>query len=66
MPIYNVLEPTCEIVLAYPKYVKAIRGKKTDRKDANWIADIRQFRALVRYRFSLIIPAVSFTIMQSV
>ena len=40
IPIYNILEPTCEIVLAHPKYVKAIRGKKTDQKDAKWIADI--------------------------
>ena len=30
IPIYNILERTCDIVLAHPKYVKAIRGKKTD------------------------------------
>lgn len=69
IPIYNVLEPTCKIVLAHPKYVKAIRGKKTDKKDAKWIADIfkhdlvsgsfippadiRQLRDLVRYRWKL-------------
>jgi transposase len=51
--------------LAHPKYVKAIRGKKTDKKDAQWIADlykhdlvagsfippakIRQLRDLFRY-----------------
>jgi transposase len=69
IPIYNVLEPTCKIVLAHPKYVKAIHGKKTDKKDAKWIADIfkhdlvsgsfippadiRQLRDLVRYRWKL-------------
>ena len=69
IPIYNILEPTCNIVLAHPKYVKAIRGKKTDKKDAKWIADvfkhdlisgsfipptdIRQLRDLVRYRSKL-------------
>lgn len=69
IPIYNILEPTCNIVLAHPKYVKAIRGKKTDKKDAKWIADIfkhdlvagsfippadiRQLRDLVRYRWKL-------------
>jgi transposase len=69
IPIYNILEPTCEIVLAHPKYVRAIRGKKTDKKDAKWIADIfkhdlvsgsfippadiRQLRDLVRYRWKL-------------
>ena len=69
IPIYNILEPTCEIVLAHPKYVKAIRGKKTDKKDAKWIADIfkhdlvsssfippadiRQLRDLVRYHWKL-------------
>ena len=69
IPIYNILEPTCHIVLAHPKYVKAIRGKKTDKKDAKWIADIfkhdlvsgsfippsdiRQLRDLVRYHGKL-------------
>ena len=69
IPIYNVLEPTCKIVLAHPKYVKAIRGNKTDKKDAKWIADIfkhdlvsgsfippsdiRQLRDLVRYHWKL-------------
>ena len=40
IPIYDVLEKECSIVLAHPKYVKAIRGKKTDKKDAKWIADL--------------------------
>jgi len=67
--IFNVLELSCNITLAHPKYVKAIRGKKTDKKDAKWIADlfkhdlvaasfmppldIRQLRDLMRYRFKL-------------
>lgn len=33
-PVYNVLELTCNVALAHPKYLKAIRGKKTDKKDA--------------------------------
>jgi transposase len=69
IPIFNVLENSCNITLAHPKYVKAIRGKKTDKKDAKWItdlfkhdlvaasfmppADIRQLRDLMRYRFKL-------------
>ncbi|AGY76597.1 IS110 family transposase [Clostridium autoethanogenum] len=69
IPVYNVLEKYCSIVLAHPKYVKAIRGKKTDKKDAKWIADlfkhdlvagsfmppadIRQLRDLMRYRYKL-------------
>ena len=69
IPIYNILEPTCNIILAHPKYVKAIRGKKTDKRDAKWIADIfkhdlvagsfihpadiRQLCDLVRYRCKL-------------
>ena len=40
IPVYNILEKSCRIVLAHPKYVKAIKGKKTDKKDAMWIADI--------------------------
>ena len=69
IPVFNILERDCMIVLAHPKYVKAIRGKKTDKKDAKWIADlfkhdlvagsfmppsdIRQMRDLMRYRFKL-------------
>ena len=69
IPVYNVLEEQCAIILAHPKYVKAIRGKKTDKKDAKWIADlfkhdlvsgsfmppadIRQLRDLMRYRYKL-------------
>ena len=69
IPIYNILEKECSVVLAHPKYVKAIRGKKTDKKDAKWIADlfkhdlvagsfmppadIRQLRDLMRYRSKL-------------
>lgn len=69
IPIYNILENSCDICLAHPKYVKAIRGKKTDKKDAQWIADlykhdlvsgsfipplkIRQLRDLFRYRMKL-------------
>lgn len=69
IPVYNILEPSCNIVLAHPKYVKSIRGKKTDKKDAKWIADIfkhdlvsgsfmppadiRQLRDLTRYHSKL-------------
>lgn len=69
IPVYNILEKDCSITLAHPKYVKAIRGKKTDKKDAKWIADlfkhdlvagsfmppadIRQLRDLMRYRHKL-------------
>jgi len=69
IPVYNILEPTCNLVLAHPKYLKAIKGKKTDKRDAKWIADIfkhdmlngsfippavvRQLRDLVRYHAKL-------------
>ena len=69
IPVFNILEHSCAITLAHPKYVKAIRGKKTDKKDAQWIADlfkhdlvagsfmpplpIRQLRDLMHYRFKL-------------
>jgi len=69
IPVYNILGPACKIVPAHPRYVKSIRGKKTDKKDARRIAgifrhdlvsgsfippaDIRQLRGLVRYRWKL-------------
>ena len=57
------------VILTHPKYVKAIKGKKTDKRDAKWIAnlfrfdivkasfippaDIRALRELSRYRLKL-------------
>lgn len=57
------------MVVSHPKFVKAIKGKKTDKKDAQWIADlfkhdlvrgsffppkdIRQLRDLCRYWIKL-------------
>lgn len=38
--VFNVLEKSCNVCLAHPKYIKAIKGKKTDKKDAKWIADL--------------------------
>lgn len=40
IPVFNILEEQTTVCLAHPKYVKAIRGKKTDKKDAQWIADL--------------------------
>lgn len=70
IPIFNVLEKSCHVVVANPKYVRAIKGQKTDTKDATWIADlykfgivpssyipcaqIRMLRELFRYRQKLI------------
>lgn len=70
IPIYNILEDFCTITLANPRYVKNIPGKKTDKRDSLWLADlhkhglipgsfippknIRELRDLMRYRFKLI------------
>ena len=69
IPVFNILEKTCWVTLAHPKYTKPQRGNKTDRKDAMFIcnlfmcdmikpsfippADIRHLRDLMRYRFKL-------------
>ncbi|XRD92217.1 transposase [Ligilactobacillus salivarius] len=36
IPVFNILEEDMNICLAHPKYVKAIKGKKTDKRDAKW------------------------------
>jgi len=70
IPILNYLEADIDICLTHPKYVRAIKGKKTDKKDSKWIAelykfdlvrcsfippkDFRQLRELARYRFKLV------------
>ena len=70
IPVYNYLEADIEVCLTHPKYVKAIKGKKTDKRDSKWIADLckfdlvrcsfippkdfRQLREISRYRFKLV------------
>jgi transposase len=69
-PIFNVLEEGFELLLVNAQHLKAVPGRKTDVKDAEWIADLlrhgllkpsfipdrdqRELRELVRYRTSLV------------
>ena len=69
IPVFNVLEQSCYVVLAHPKYTKPQKGNKTERKDAKWICDlfmcdmvkpsfipppdIRHLRDLLRFRLKL-------------
>jgi len=34
----------CDVVIANPKYVKGIRGKKTDKQDSIWLCDLHKFK----------------------
>ena len=68
-PVYAILEGALEIVVANAQHVKKVPGRKTDVKDAEWIADllchgllrssfvppkpIRELRDLMRYRRKL-------------
>jgi len=69
-PVYAILEGALEIVVANAQHVKKVPGRKTDVKDADWIADllchgllrssfvppqpIRELRDLLRYRRKLV------------
>src|SRR5215212_11409202 len=69
-PIYNLLEGQFTLLLANAQHLKAVPGRKTDVKDAEWIADLlrhgllrpsfvpdrpqRELRELTRYRTSLV------------
>jgi transposase len=40
-PIYNVLEDTgMNLLVANARHIKAVPGRKTDVKDAEWLADL--------------------------
>lgn len=70
IPVFNILEDHVHVILTHPKYVRAIKGKKTDKKDSKWIADlfkhdmvrssfippreVRALRELARYRAKLV------------
>ena len=41
-PIWNLLEGQFELLLVNAQHMKAVPGRKTDLKDAEWIADLLQ------------------------
>jgi transposase len=69
-PVFNILEGEVEVILVNARHIKFVPGRKTDVKDAQWIADLlqhgllsasfippapqRELRELVRYRTHLI------------
>jgi transposase len=69
-PIYNLLEGEVEVILVNASHVKQVPGRKTDVKDAAWLAELlsygllkasfipaqsqRDLRDLTRYRVTLV------------
>jgi transposase len=69
-PIYNLLEDRFAVLVVNAAHIKAVPGRKTDVRDAEWIADLlrhgllrpsfipdrpqRELRELTRYRTTLI------------
>jgi transposase len=67
---FNLLEGQFEVLLANAQHIKTVPGRKTDVKDAEWIADLlrhgllrasfvpdrpqRELRELTRYRTALV------------
>ena len=54
-PVFNMLEGTFEVLLVNAQHVKAVPGRKTDVKDAAWLAELLQ-HGLLRASF---IPPVA-------
>lgn len=69
-PVYNLLEEMFTLILVNAREIKVVPGRKSDVKDAEWIADLlrhgllrpsfvparaeREMRELTRYRQSLV------------
>jgi transposase len=69
-PVYNLLEGSYELLVVNAKHIKHVPGRKTDVKDAEWIAELlsygllkasfvpekpqRDMRDLTRYRTKLV------------
>jgi transposase len=69
-PVFNLLEATVEVWLLNAQHIKAVPGRKTDVKDAQWIAELlahglvrpsfippraqRELRDLTRYRTTFV------------
>lgn len=69
-PVYNLLEGQFALIVVNAQHIKAVPGRKTDVKDAEWLAELlrhgllkasfipsapqRELRELTRYRTSLV------------
>lgn len=69
-PVHNVLESHVSVLVVNPEHVKVLSGRKTDVKDAEWLADLlrhgllrasfipereqRDLRELTRFRTALV------------
>ncbi len=69
-PVYNILEGQFGLLVVNAQHLKAVPGRKTDLRDAEWIAEllahgllrgsfvpppsVRELRELTRYRSSLV------------
>lgn len=69
-PVYNLLEDEFNVMVVNAAHIKAVPGRKTDVKDAEWIAELlqhgllrasfipdrpqRELRELTRYRRSMV------------
>jgi hypothetical protein len=69
-PVFNLAEDIFEVILVNPQHVKAVPGRKTDVKDAEWLAELlrhgllrasfippvaqRELRDLTRYRSTFV------------
>lgn len=69
-PVYNLLEGEFELLVVNAQHIKAVPGRKTDVRDAEWIAELlghgllrasfipnveqRDLRELTRYRTTLV------------
>src|SRR5438093_2633275 len=69
-PVYNIVEGQFELLVVNAQHLKAVPGRKTDVRDAQWIAEllahgllrgsfvppanVRELRELTRYRSSLV------------
>ena len=39
-PVFNLLEGSCIVLVVNAQHIKTVPGRKTDVKDAEWIADL--------------------------
>jgi transposase len=69
-PVFNILEPSCELILVNARHIKQVPGRKTDKADSAWLAsllrhgllessfvpplEVRELRDLCRMRTTLV------------
>jgi transposase len=65
-PVFHLIEEGRTIILVNAQHMKAVPGRKTDVKDAEWLADLTLVMVCLKPAFSLLHPSENSVISRAI